>query len=338
MKKEIGGYFELGGLTAGGPEGDPILLNSGRDCLEYLARLRNIESVWIPSFLCGSLANRCKKIGLPYKAYEVGLDFKPKYDFEISDDEYLLIVDYYTQLLKCDVDQALERSAGKLIVDETQGFFQPKWAGVDWICSCRKYFGVPDGGLLYTRDESKLDEEIPQAKSAERMHHVLGRAEGCASDTFQDSRSNELHFAGEPMMRMSEVTRILLRALDFASAAEARARNFKYLHEKFGEVNQLALALHEGPYMYPLAVGNADEARKTLATKGIYIPKLWDFACKNSSQFSTAKVLSEQIVPLPIDQRYDEADMEYLANEVKSCARFDFEFGGFCDNRVDNQA
>ena len=37
-----------------------------------------------------------------------------------------------------------------VIIDNVQAYFQRPIEGFDTLYSCRKYFGVPDGAVLYT--------------------------------------------------------------------------------------------------------------------------------------------------------------------------------------------
>ena len=70
------------------------------------------------------------------------------------------------------------------------------------------------------------------------------------------------------------------------------------------------------PFSLPILVENRDEVQKLLAKKGVYAPVLWPiderarFVCKNSAY------ISDHMLSLPIDQRYDWDDMEDIAKIV----------------------
>lgn len=175
--REIGGYLELERFS--GPmmhEGD-IALNCGRACLEYLIELRGIRMIWLPDFLCSSVPDLCRKVDVDVKTYRIEEGFRPAYDFEVANGEWLYLVDYYGQLSQDDVDTALEASNGCLIVDESQGYYRPPWKGADTLYTCRKWFGVADGAFLHTSDGARIGRQLPRSESFDKMGFVLGRFE-----------------------------------------------------------------------------------------------------------------------------------------------------------------
>lgn len=318
--REIGGYLELERFR--GPmlhEGD-IALNCGRACLEYLIELRGINRIWLPDYLCSSVLALCSRCGVEVATYRVGADFLPVYDFEIGLNEWLYLVDYFGQLDAAAVRAAVEVSGGRLVVDESQGYFREPWAGSDTLWTCRKWFGVADGAFLHTRDGACLEHELPRSESFDKMGFVLGRFERPAGEFFAESKVNNSRFASEPMAGMSAITENLLRAVDYAAAAEARRSNWDALDGVLGGMNLLkGIAKPSAPFMYPLFVEDASGIRARLAEERIFIPTLWPNALDEWESSSWAFRYSKNILPLPIDQRYGVMDMERLAKEVSRC-------------------
>lgn len=60
--KEIGGYIELDTCRHAMLHEDAILLNCGRNALAYLLEARGIKKLYLPYFLCDSVANICKNM------------------------------------------------------------------------------------------------------------------------------------------------------------------------------------------------------------------------------------------------------------------------------------
>lgn len=62
--------------------------------------------------------------------------------------------------------------------------------------------------------------------------------------------------------------------------------------------------------MYPLFLkkGDSGEIRRRMAEQGIYLPTLWP------GLSGSAEKISNQILPLPVDQRYDEGDLERMVD------------------------
>lgn len=62
-------------------------------------------------------------------------------------------------------------------------------SGIDTLYTCRKYFGVPDGGYLYTNRHSDII--LEQDESYNRMEFLMGRFEKSANEFYNDYRNNE---------------------------------------------------------------------------------------------------------------------------------------------------
>ena len=320
-RREIGGYLELERFL--GPmlhEGD-IALNCGRACLEYLVELRGIRTMWLPDFLCSSVLDLCTKIGVGVKKYRIGEGFRPAYDHEVAEDEWLYLVDYYGQLAQADVEAALEVSDGRLIVDESQGYYRGPWEGCDTLYTCRKWFGVADGAFLHTHDGTSLDRELSRSESFDRMGFVLGRFERPAEAFFAESKENNARFADEPMAYMSTLTENLLHAVDYENSKRKRLANWSVLHEKLDSSNLLTLVVPEVPFMYPYMVEDAEGMRGRMAVEGVFVPTLWPNVPGDPDVGLIATDFANNILPLPVDQRYGVDDMEKVLEVLSQCLR-----------------
>lgn len=310
---EIGGFIEFERFD--GPEwhGDALALNCGRSCLTYLVEARGITSIWVPSFLCDSVLGVLARYpSVSVREYPVTRGLLPDYgSIALGPDDYLYLVDYYGQLAEGDIEDAAARCEGRLVVDEAQGFFAPPVPGVDTLYTCRKFFGVPDGAYLCTT--ARLSRELPVDESHDRMGFLLGRFERPSSEFYAAYAENNHFFANEPIKAMSPLTHNLLRGIDYATVARRRERNFARLDALLGPVNELELTAPAGPFMYPLLVRDGERVRTALQRERIYVPLLWPYALDKDA---TARDLARNILPLPIDQRYDEGDMDYVAGRV----------------------
>ncbi len=318
-RREIGGYMELERFT--GPmlhDGD-VAMNCGRACLEYLAELRDIQTLWLPDFLCSSVPDLCRKIAIQTKTYRIGEGFRPIYDFKIANGEWLYLVDYYGQLSQADVDAALGVSCGRLVVDESQGYYRNPWENADTLYTCRKWFGVADGAFLHTKDDARLDRKLPRSESFDKMGFVLGRFERPAGEFFAESKGNNVRFVTESMSGMSALTENLLHAIDFDAAKKRRVENWHALDGAHRASNRLnILTVPDAPFMYPYMIEDASGIRQALAAEGIFIPTLWPNVLDDCQNDSVAYKYSTDILPLPVDQRYGVGDMNYLTRVLRS--------------------
>lgn len=312
--KEIGGYFGLEEFSGREYHSGLLALNNGRSGLLYLLKARKIRKLYLPRYLCDSVSGICGQYGFDFEFYSIGKDFLPVFDRELAPEEYLYVVNYYGQITN---EMALELKAryGRIIFDNVHAFFQPPVPGIDTIYSCRKFFGVPDGGYVST--DAVLEETLETDVSKDRMKHVLGRFEGVASDYHADFKANDRAFTRLPLRQMSALTHNLLRAVDYEAVRQRRNENFALLHKHLGHRNPLNSMAPEGPYAYPFYCENGMELKKALAAKKIYVATLWPNVLENGSPLE--QDYTRNILPLPCDQRYGPEDMMRIIEEVSKC-------------------
>ncbi len=311
--KEIGGYFGLENLIHNGGEyyGDLISLNTARNALVYIVKARKIRKIYIPYLLCDSVALACDREKIKYEYYHTDERFRPIFDRILRDDEYLYVVNTYGQISNEDIINLRDKYK-RIIVDNIHAFFQKPVSETDTIYSCRKFFGVPDGAYLAT--DCVLNEELPTDNSDKRTSHIYGRIKDGASAHYAEFKANDDAFEHLPLMKMSALTHKMVSEIDYQKVKEIREKNYLYLHEQLGKENKLNLRIPEGPYAYPFYCENGMEIKKRLAENKIYVATLWPNVLELNG--STEKDYTENILPLPCDQRYNEEDMKYIIERI----------------------
>ena len=312
--KEYGGYIEFETFHGKMLHDNAVALNCGRGALEYICEAKKIRKLYLPHFLCSSVPNLCNKIGVGYSYYSINERFEPVFNLTLGEDEWIYIVNFYGQLNN-DYLIALKRKYDRIIVDNAQSYFQMPAEGVDTLYTCRKYFGVADGAFLYT--DKRLERELLQDESFERMHFLIGRFERCANEFYSEYVANNKLFSTEPIKRMSRMTENLLRGIDYASVEKKRQENFECLDTEFRSINELKLKSVYGAFMYPLLLPNGAAVRKKLQKNKIYIPTLWPNVLEECPKDSMEYYYAEDILPIPVDQRYGIEDMKYLVGVIK---------------------
>lgn len=312
--REIGGYLCFEECHRPMLHDDAIALNSGRNCLAYLIEKKKITKMCLPKFLCASVGDTCRKYGVELFFYSIDNNLFP--DLGDIQDSWLYIVNYFGQLTNDEII-ILKNKYNKIIVDNVQAYFQEPCKGIDTIYTCRKFFGVTDGAFLYSN--INLDDSLEQDISWNRIAHIAGSYELGVSCFFDRHLEEEEMFANMPIRRMSKLTNNLLHGIDYESIKTSRTVNFEYLHKSLSSVNKLKLLNPEGPYMYPLYVENGSTIRKRLQEKRIYIPTLWQDVIELCDENELEYDMAMNILPLPIDQRYDTEDMEYVLKEILFC-------------------
>lgn len=310
--KEIGGYLELELNRGHMLYENGIHLNCGRNALAYLLIAKGISKIWLPYFLCDSVINVCKKYGVEIGFYHIDEQWLPK-NLHLKSNDWLYIVNYYGQI---ETNKLLDLAVKykRVIVDNAQAYFDAPLEGIGTLYTCRKFFGVPDGAILFT--DSVITENISDDESFERIRFVLGRLERNAEEFYEEASSNNDFFDNEPIKKMSKLTENLLRGIDYQFVKNKRTTNFSLLHEKLGVLNKLKVKLVEGAFMYPFMVENAQAVKKELLEHKIYIPTLWPNVVSELPHDWWEWKLSNDILPLPCDQRYGLEEMELMINMI----------------------
>lgn len=318
--KEIGGYFELELAKNDEYHEDAIKLNTGRNSLEYVLKSNRYKKIYIPFYICDSILEPITKVGIKYEYYHIDEGFNIKLDLtKLEKDELLLYVNYFGICTK-QVKKLLNGSTDyefDICIDNTQAFYNMPKGEQHTLYSARKFFGVFDGAYLYTKNKFKvkLEKEISYDKS----DYLLKRIDLGASHGYADFKSSSKYHSNQPIKQMSNLSRRILQSIDYKKCAQIRMDNFKYLHQMLKAYNSLELDMEsiECPMVYPLYIDRASLIRKTLISQGVFVAQYWPGVTDKVNKFSHEMEMVEKIIPLPIDQRYNIEDMEYIVQIIK---------------------
>jgi len=312
---EYGGYIELERFGGDILHSYGIALNCGRSCLGYIFEAKEVKKIYLPYFLCETVKHTAEKYNVETDFYHIDRDFKPIIDFEIYDDEFLYLVNYYGQL----TEEYLRQSKKKyrnLILDNAQDYFSAPITGVHTIYICRKFFGVADGAFLYTSIHNTNEYERDIVNS--RMQFLLGRFEENASKFYEGYKYNDEYLIGRPVRRMSLITENILRALDYEAIKIRRNENWKYVSDRLSKYNGLTPLKSEGPFAYPLLIPDGMKIKKRLSEKFVYLPTLWPNVMEECAEGTVENEYASNILPIPIDQRYSLQNMEMMCEIIEN--------------------
>ena len=308
----IGGYFELE-LHRNTHFHDALKLNTARNCLEYILRVRRYSKIFIPYYTCDALLEPIHKLNLEYEFYHIDENFQPVFTKELRPGEAFLYTNYFGFTQK--IARSLRKKIPNLIIDNCQAFYTEALEYTDTFYSARKFFGVPDGAYLYTTKElvSPLAVEI----SSGRMSHLIERIEASAEMGYHDFQHNENSLSNLPIRQMSAISDRILQSVDYEYVRNKRRQNFSCLHAVLKDINQLKLNLEEDivPMVYPF--WSLDKTlRKKLLENQIFVATYWLNVLKWCKVNTLENNWAQHLIPLPIDQRYGTQEMAQILKVI----------------------
>jgi len=316
MKKAIGGYFELELNKGIEYHSEALGLNLGRSAFEYILRAKKVKKIYVPCFTCRVMEGPLRNTGVDYGFYHIGENLEPVFDYTaLQPTDYFLYTNYFG--IKDNFIKKLAGNVKNLIIDNSQSFFSRPLPGVDTFYSPRKFFGVPDGGYLYT---DKKTHPVPeQDLSYERLNHLTLRIDKSPEDGYAHYVKNNDDLENQAVKTMSALTRALLSNISYRDVMDRRKRNFSFLHEKLRERNEFNIdqAGLNIPMVYPFLVSNGGILRKKLIENRIYVATYWIDLLNRADANPTERHLVENFVHLPIDQRYAIAELKIVLNLIK---------------------
>lgn len=311
---EIGGFLSLELDNNGKPyHSKGIELNSGRNCLKLILKERRVNHLYIPYYTCESVVDVCKETVAKVSFYTINDNLELDEDFKALSGATVLLTNYFG--IKGDYISDVVQRFGRVIVDNSQGFYDKPLNNVDTFYSPRKFFGIADGGYLMTA--LSISTEFSRGKSYNRMSHLLKRIDLGAQHSYGDFIENDESIIDEPIALMSKLTQAILGGVNYSSVARKRRRNYNILHESLKKFNVFRAETNDDvvPLIYPFRT-KVKGLREFLISKKIYVAKYWPnmnlWTPVNSNQINIAN----EIIALPIDQRYATKEMQYVVEVI----------------------
>ena len=316
--ESIGGYFEL---ELGGPLQLPypecVLFESARSAFLALLRAARPVRVWVPNFICNAMLTPLKTEEIDVVWYDLEYDLTVDGRVEIDSGDWLLYVNYFG-LCDSQVEQTLSRfGSNRVVLDFSQAYYSPPVSeALATIYSPRKFFGIPDGGLIACSIPLQPDVATCNPVSVERMLHLIKRLGAEPEEGYSDYCRAEASLETLAPAPMSRLTRRILTSIDFESARKKRRENFLFLDEHLGDANQFTFPdrHNEAPLCYPFRTSN-NYLRQKLINRRIFVATYWLDSKPRVGERWAAEMVSN-LLPLPIDQRYGSEDLQRVVAEV----------------------
>ena len=315
IMEAIGGYFELADyeVCEGFPHQDGILLNTGRNALEYILRCAgDVKGVFLPYYTCEVVLEPLKKLHIPWVFYHINTKFEMEEDIQPKEGEYIIANNYFG-IKDAYIQTLAEKYGDQLIVDCAQALFAKPIPGIKMFYSTRKFVGVADGGVAYGVD-GKYSLLYDEEDSTLHDSHLRIRKEQGAEAGFRDYQQNETGLDNQPIRLMCRNTRDILWHIDYDKVIAKRRANFTFLHEALKDKNLLQLPEMDSfacQMVYPFVSKFDWNLRKELIENKVFVAQYWP-GVQQLTSFGTEYDLAKRVLPLPCDQRYGAEEMNRI--------------------------
>ncbi len=319
--KAIGGYFELADYEEGRgfPHPDGVLLNTGRNALEYILRsIGEVKGIYLPFFTCEVVLEPLKKLHIPWAFYHINAMFEMVEDIRPLKGEYIIANNYFG-IKDAYIQTLAERYGDHLIVDCAQAFFARPIPGIKSFYSARKFVGVADGGIAYLGNQKDENVEVYGVECTfEHDRHLYTRKQYGAENGFTEYQENEKKLDNQPIRWMSTTTKRILSHVNFDKIVDRRRANFDYLQKALKEKNFLALSELDSftcPMIYPFVTRVDRNLRRELIDKRVFVARYWPNV-HHLNHFELESDLANRVVAIPCDQRYGFEEMEKIISII----------------------
>jgi len=329
--------------------GRQILLTSGRAALKLVVRslkLGRRDEVLLPSYLCKDILKPFREEGVRITFYKVedtlNVDVDDVESRISKNTKALLFIHYFgfPQPATERIASLSSQSGIFLIEDLVQSFLtnlrgKPLGSAGDvTVSSYRKWMPIPDGALLginnagfsvlSARNSSREAQlYVKKRIAALKLKGKYFSKSGLPKRVFEEAFAAADEFLGTTPVRISDYSRRMLRRFDFEAIIAKRRENFERFLRATSRLKIVRpiykdLPADVCPLGFPILTRDRNVVKRMLIKNQIYPPIHWRLPTELDRQdFPVPWRVSNNILTLPIDQRYDVRDMDFLADTLR---------------------
>jgi len=336
----IGGFFELHepALMATGPSvleawsgGRPFAaFANARAAFAALAAMLPAATVWLPAFLCRDLVD--PTFGARIQFYPVEDGFAPelaRVEARADPGDLVLLVAHFGLPVGPGARAFARRRRDLRIVEDRAQALGP---GLDscggyQLFSPRKLLGVADGGILVAPDtEAPMPQPSAMAdETALWRAPLLRHADPPGADNAQWHAANQAKEAAMTIApeAITERSLAILSETPIAPLAAARLANWRLLDARLRRWSALPADPQAPPlgYVLRLEPDVRDRLLAALHAERIFAAVHWPQIAGPAADFPRETGWTRELLTLPCDHRYGEAEMLRISDRVMKVLR-----------------
>lgn len=347
--REYGSEFEIGYLpdnyfrSIAGMMPFSAFTRSGREAIGLGIAGIMPGVALLPAYCCWSMALPFEAAGWTVEYYPLNNNLSvnlPTLKVLIHDlkPRAVLVIDYYGFTPTNAAVDIVKEANNEIIVieDFTQCIFclPEKWNNkVDcYVASIRKSIGVPDGGIVLSKNAMDLT-LLSEEKTSFVEHHIqAGISKKWYSYSFSSSEKQKFRElqatagaeikADYNLYKISPEAMGIIENTDTETVRFARRKNYEHLFNLLKENKNFNILFspdkNPAPFMMIIKSQKRDELQSAFAKKGVYCQVIWPLADKAKEICPVSKVMEETMLAIPIDQRYSYDDIEEIGQRINT--------------------
>jgi hypothetical protein len=313
---------------------DTVYVQSGRQALRLLSELlwsEGYRRLVLPGYLCESMIT-------PFESRDWDVHYSPlgdrlradesSYDelcLDRPDETVALIAEYFGRDLTEETRTAMARWTDRgaaVIEDRTHNLFDGGESGATYtLGSMRKLLPVGDGCFVQGLGGTPRlpGNAVDPSTSRWRGMDLMAARPTDPEPARELYRRAEADFdvALEPAA-ISPRSFEELSFLDFSAMRDSRRENFGILFERIDHLAVVNDDLDGGtPAFLVLRTAEREKLQEMLARRGIFCPILWP----RPPQLPVDAPWHDDVLSVPVDQRYGPQEMEYIAETLNEAAK-----------------
>lgn len=327
---------------------DVKYLRCGREALLFVAQIikDNLSNrgcvhptILFPAYCCWSMSAPFAKAGWTIVYYRLNLDLTLDSDYLkrlLSDHnpQAVLTMNFFGSADTAESVRIIKEYDSHIDVIEdfshcTFSFQSIFNQDVDYyVSSLRKSIGIPDGAIVLSKEPTnktyvKSEDSDFASKRFENQSlktlYNFTKNQDDKSQFLKNLRECECTFDQfDEVHDISSITHQMLNLVNGEMIAAARRENMKHLWKRLnGRIEMvpgLERSFNGAPFSLPILVKERDRIQKELALKGLYTQLLWPIADEAQLVCPVTKRMNDEMLSVPIDQRFCWDDIEDMAN------------------------
>jgi len=333
----IGGVFPLGDLVSAPPSSSLLstwmadsvatyFFHNARSAIRHVVANHRPRRVWLPAYLCPSIEMAVRGIAREVHFYRVGsrLDLEHRFlEDSVCSGDAVLTINYFGRPLSNAGRTLLAEAEDVLWIEDcaqTLGIGGDHFGDVR-IFSPRKIVGAPDGGVLVIRRGTFQAPRLEITPNDAFTRPCVLRAndpDGTGREAWYAAFQETEQGMAPCNLAMSDTSKKILERVDAESIFTRRIENYAHLLEKLGDLALFPFPPHGWvPFGFPLYAVSHKALWDHLRQHHVYAPRHWRGLPSPRETFSEEHALSNTLMTIPCDQRYDLDDMARLVQLIR---------------------